>query len=79
LLFYSLCPIQKAANKVSASYDTVQRLFKDLETTLSRLSVYLSLKDVDQLDDVVAKILSQLLVIFGLATKKESRTGEFSK
>lgn len=64
-------------DKVDASYSSITALFEDMSEFLGRLGVYQKQRGSEELNRIFVEILSQMLVIFGLATKKINvfRTG----
>ncbi|KAH9052278.1 hypothetical protein EDB87DRAFT_533535 [Lactarius vividus] len=63
---------------VSSSYDVLVDLFECVESFLKRLEVYTEIPFTPAMEEVVAKIMVELLSVLALATK-QIKQGRFSK
>jgi hypothetical protein len=63
---------------VNDSHDALVELFKSIEHFLKRLDIYSQIPSTPALDEIVVKILAELLSTLALATKelKQGRTSE---
>jgi len=70
----------QAVNGVHASHDALVDLLESIEHVLSRLSIYTKIPLTPAMDEIVVKIMSELLSTFALATKelKQGRCCESS-
>ena len=74
----------QAANGVSSSYDTLLDLFDRIGNFLKRLDIYTGIPPTRMMTDIIVKIMAELLLVLGLATKliKQGRvckcTGAYS-
>ncbi|KAJ7049829.1 ankyrin repeat-containing domain protein [Mycena amicta] len=77
--FVALGVLVQAAKNVSARYDSIIDLCELLHSFLERLRVYLSVQLPENMQEVVVRILTHLLSVFGLATKeiKHNRFGSY--
>jgi hypothetical protein len=66
------CDIQvnQVAQGELDSYDALVDLFEFIENFLSRLDIYMQIPPTPAMDDIVAKILVELLSTLALATKE---------
>jgi hypothetical protein len=66
------CDIQakQAAKDAVASYDAVLDLLESIERFLTRLDIYTQIPATPAMDEVVAKIIVELLSTLALATKR---------
>ena len=68
----------QAANGVHTSYDSVVDLLESIVHFLSRLSIYTQIPPTPAMDEMVVKIMMELLFTIALATK-EIKQGESSE
>jgi hypothetical protein len=85
VLFFSLylgyvCDIQanQAANGVPSNYDLLLELIELIEHFFVHLDIYTRIIHTEVMDEIVIKILMELLLILALATKelKQGRSSE---
>ena len=69
----------QAAKGVISSFDALVDLLESIERFLSRLDIYARIPSTPETDEVVAKIMMELLSTLALATKelKQGRSSEF--
>ena len=67
-----------AAKDVSANYDMIIQMFRDLKSFLEQLSVYIQLEITTSLQETVVDTLAQLSMVLGVVTKsiKQKRSGD---
>ena len=68
----------QAANGMHTSYDSLVDLFESIEHFLSRLGIYTQIPPTPAMDEMVVKIMMELLSTLGLATK-EIKQGQASE
>jgi hypothetical protein len=70
--------VHQAANGAHTSYDALIDLLGSIEHVLSRLRIYTQISPTPALDELVVKIMVELLSILALATKevKQGRPSE---
>lgn len=68
----------QAANGVHTSFDSVVDLLESIVHFLSRLSIYTQIPPTPAMDEMVVKIMMELLSTLGLATK-EIKQGQSSE
>jgi hypothetical protein len=66
------CDIQvnQAANSVTPSHDAFVNLLESIEHFLSRLDIYTRITPTPTMDEIVVKIIMEVLTTFVLATKE---------
>ncbi|KAH9017295.1 hypothetical protein EDB84DRAFT_694478 [Lactarius hengduanensis] len=81
VVFSGICILLTAAKDVSSSYDALVDLFECVESFLKRLEVYTEIPFTSAMEEVVAKIMVELLSVLALATKqiKQGRFKKFAK
>jgi translation elongation factor EF-1beta len=81
VVFSGICILLTAAKDVSASYDALVDLFECVEIFLKRLKIYAEIPCTPAMEDVIAKIMVELLSVLALATKqiKQGRFKKFAK
>jgi hypothetical protein len=79
-LYGYLCDIEanQAAKGVTASYDALVDLLDSIEHFLRRLDIYTRIPSTPAMDEIVIKIIVELLSTLGLATR-ELKQGRSSK
>ena len=70
--------MNQAANCATDSYEPLVELLESIEHFLNRLDIYTRMPSTPTLDDIVVKIIVELLSTLGLATK-ELRRGRSSE
>ncbi len=60
-------------------YDALADLLESIGHFLNRLEIYTEIPRTDAMDDMIVKILVELLSILALATKEIRRGGKFSE
>ena len=82
LLFPRVCPcdihMYQAAKGVSASYDALVDLLESIEHFLRRLEIYTQIPHTPALDEMVVKIMVELLSTLAFVTK-ELKQGRLSE
>jgi hypothetical protein len=70
--------VHQAAKGVRGSHDALVELFESIERFLKRLDIYAKIPSTSALDEIVIKILMELLSTLALATKelKQGRPSE---
>jgi hypothetical protein len=70
--------VNQAANGVIDSYDALVDLLESIENFLSRLDIYTQIPSSPAIDEMVVKILVELISTLAVATKelKQGRTSE---
>jgi hypothetical protein len=68
----------QAANGVTSSYDALIELFESLGSFLKRFEIYTMVPPTPIMIDIIVKIMIELLLVHGLATK-QVKEGRFSK
>jgi hypothetical protein len=70
--------MNQAAKGVKDSYDALVDLLESIEHVINRLDVYTRIPPTPTMDDIVVKILVELLSTLALATKelKKGRSSE---
>ncbi|KAN0124433.1 hypothetical protein V8E52_002082 [Russula decolorans] len=77
-LFVGIDVLLSAASGVTSSYDALLDLFECLGNFLMRLEVYTTIPPTPMMMDLIIKILVELLLVLGLATK-QIQQGRFKK
>ena len=74
-IFTYPCDIQvnQAANGVMSSYDALVDLLESTEHLLNRLDIYMRVPPTPAMDEIVLKIMVELLSTLALATKELKR------
>jgi hypothetical protein len=72
--------MHQAANGVTDGYDALVDLLESIEHFLKRLDIYTKIPPTPAMDEIVVKILVELLSTLALATKefKQGRPSEFA-
>ena len=70
--------VNQAAKGVKDSYDALVDLLESIEHVINRLDIYIRIPPTPTMDDIVVKILVELLSTLALATKelKKGRSSE---
>ena len=70
--------MNQAAKGVISSYDTLADLLESIEHFVSRLDIYTRIPPVPAMDEIVVKILVELISTLALVTKelKQRRSSE---
>jgi hypothetical protein len=70
--------VNKAADDVSSSYNTLVDFLESIERFLHRLGTYTRIPPTPTMDEVVVKIMMEILFTLALATKelKQGRSSE---
>jgi hypothetical protein len=61
------------AKEVAASKDVLAELFERIGSFFSRLETYMELTPTALMTEIIIKIMVEVLIIFGIATKELSR------
>jgi hypothetical protein len=71
--------VNQAAKGVKESYDALVDLLESIEHVINRLDIYTRIPPTPTMDDIVVKILVELLSTLALATKelKKGRSSEY--
>ena len=71
-LYQYLCDAQanQAAKAITASYDSLADLLESIENILSRLNIFTLIPLTSEMDEIVVKIMAELLCTLALATRE---------
>jgi hypothetical protein len=71
-------PVIQAINGVSSSYDALVDLLESIEHFLSRLGIYTRIPSTPAMDEIVVKIMVEVLATLAQVTKeiKQGRSSE---
>jgi hypothetical protein len=62
--------VYQVAKDVSASYDVLVALFEHIEKFLGRLEIYKKIHLPEAMEDILVKIMIEILTVLALATKE---------
>jgi hypothetical protein len=65
--------VHQTAKDVMDSYDALVDLLEAIEHFLKRLDIYMEIPSTPDMDEIVVKIMAELLSTLGLATKELKR------
>ena len=77
-LVFNTIRVCKTAKYVRESYDALVDIFECIENFARRLKIYTDIQPTPAMTEVIVKIMVELLVVLGLATKQLNQ-GRLSK